>query len=322
MNDTVANSTVNDTVNDTQADGAQRGDTINVTNEPSGEWETRQADFAQGRDARRTLFRHPSARVLGGVCSGIADYFNWDPALVRILWVIAAVVLAGAGGAGVWAYVALWLLLPVGTQATGQLSSPAISLNARNLNRTGYVLIGLGVVLLLGRIGVLNVLWSALTGVLGLVFWPALLIFAGILLLSPEARRSWRGNARGAGQRFRQRVRNRDWSMKRDWSSSERSFNGDSVRSSLQNFRQNLPLRRSSSDRVLLGVSGGIAQQLGIDANIVRIGWVVATFATAGFAALFYPLGLLLPQENTVTVERIDTEAQDVQVIDGTVTRV
>ncbi len=312
MNDTSVNNTRADRVEN----DAERSDTINVTNEPSGEWERSRADFAQGRDARRTLFRHPSARVLGGVCSGIADYFNWDPALVRILWVIAAVVLAGAGGAGVWAYVALWLLLPVGTQATGQLRSPAISLNTRNLNRTGYVLIGLGVVLLLGRIGVLNVLWSALTGVLGLVFWPALLIFAGILLLSPEARRSWRGNARDAGQRFRQRVRNRDWSM------NERSFNSSSVRSGLQNFRQRLPLRRSSSDRMILGVCGGIGHRLGIDPTIVRAGWFMLTMFTAGFAALFYPLGLVLPQEDSSPVERISSEPQDAQIIDGTVTRV
>jgi phage shock protein PspC (stress-responsive transcriptional regulator) len=56
----------------------------------------------------RRLLRSREDRVLGGVCSGIARYFNIDPLIVRI----AAVALAFVGGAGVIAYVAAFFLVP------------------------------------------------------------------------------------------------------------------------------------------------------------------------------------------------------------------
>ena len=47
-------------------------------------------------------------RVLGGVCAGVAEYFNVDPVLVRFLWAIWALV----GGMGLLAYVIGWILIP------------------------------------------------------------------------------------------------------------------------------------------------------------------------------------------------------------------
>lgn len=56
------------------------------------------------------------------------------------------------------------------------------------------------------------------------------------------------------------------------------------------------PLARSTSQRMLGGVCGGIAEYFGIDANLVRAGAVVAAFATGGTAALVYlALWMLLP---------------------------
>lgn len=48
-------------------------------------------------------------RKLCGVCSGIAEYFNIDPTLVRLIWVIAACVSAGAG---IIAYIVCALIMP------------------------------------------------------------------------------------------------------------------------------------------------------------------------------------------------------------------
>ena len=56
----------------------------------------------------RRLLRSREDRILGGVCSGIARYFDIDPVIVRI----AAVALAFVGGAGVIAYVAAYFLVP------------------------------------------------------------------------------------------------------------------------------------------------------------------------------------------------------------------
>ena len=58
--------------------------------------------------APRRLYRSRSDRVLGGVCGGIARYFDIDPVLVRV----GAVALIFLGGAGLFAYVAAVLLIP------------------------------------------------------------------------------------------------------------------------------------------------------------------------------------------------------------------
>jgi phage shock protein C len=47
---------------------------------------------------------------------------------------------------------------------------------------------------------------------------------------------------------------------------------------------------RSSSDRVVAGVCGGLARYFGIDATLVRILWVVATVASVGLGLLAYVL--------------------------------
>ena len=56
----------------------------------------------------RRLYRSRGDRVIGGVCGGIARYFNIDPVLVRV----GAIALAFLGGAGLLAYLAAVLLIP------------------------------------------------------------------------------------------------------------------------------------------------------------------------------------------------------------------
>src|SRR5215217_7375077 len=56
----------------------------------------------------RRLTRSSSDKVLGGVAGGLGRYFDIDPIIFRI----GFVVLTLAGGAGLLAYVASWLLVP------------------------------------------------------------------------------------------------------------------------------------------------------------------------------------------------------------------
>ena len=44
--------------------------------------------------------------MIGGVCAGIADYFEWDITLVRIIYVLATFFTAFSG------YLILWLIMP------------------------------------------------------------------------------------------------------------------------------------------------------------------------------------------------------------------
>ncbi|MDI3543175.1 MAG: hypothetical protein PWP57_779 [Candidatus Atribacteria bacterium] len=56
----------------------------------------------------KRLYRSRTDKMLGGVCGGIARYFNVDPTLIRLL----AVALIIAGGAAIIAYIIAWIIIP------------------------------------------------------------------------------------------------------------------------------------------------------------------------------------------------------------------
>ena len=47
-------------------------------------------------------------KMVAGVCSGLADYVNIDPTIIRILFVV----IAFAGGASLLAYLIMWIIVP------------------------------------------------------------------------------------------------------------------------------------------------------------------------------------------------------------------
>ena len=55
----------------------------------------------------KKLYRINEGKMLCGVCTGIADYFNLDVSIVRIVFVVA-----GFGFAGVIAYIAAAFIIP------------------------------------------------------------------------------------------------------------------------------------------------------------------------------------------------------------------
>ena len=252
---------------------------------------------------QRMLYRHPTNKMIGGVCGGLADFTGIDATFIRLAWVVMTIITSGGG---VLAYLALWMLLPVGTVAAGQVSPAVISLNEKNVIRAAYVLIGLGVLWLLSNIGILGGLWGAFWTVATIFFWPALLIGAGYLLL------------RGANRDLKQDFANIRSRVKMNVNGKVPS--SDEVKDGVRDVRQRIPLKRSRTDKVLLGVCGGIGQRLGIDANLVRLIWAAFSIGSIGMGVLVYvAVGLLLPEETEEDVVRARMEAQDVQVVDGTV---
>ncbi len=49
-------------------------------------------------------------RMIAGVCGGIADYFDWDPTLVRVGYVVLSV--ASVGFPGLLVYIILAIVMP------------------------------------------------------------------------------------------------------------------------------------------------------------------------------------------------------------------
>ena len=72
--------------------------------------------------ARKRLVRSTNDRKVAGVCAGLADYFDLDATLIRVLWVVAVL----CAGTGLLAYVILWIAVPEGlTGITTPSATPA-----------------------------------------------------------------------------------------------------------------------------------------------------------------------------------------------------
>jgi phage shock protein C len=56
----------------------------------------------------RRLYRSRTNRKLAGVCGGLAQYFNTDVTLIRVLFVVLALL----GGPGLVIYLVLWIVVP------------------------------------------------------------------------------------------------------------------------------------------------------------------------------------------------------------------
>lgn len=58
--------------------------------------------------SRRKLMRLRNDRKIAGVCAGVAEYFDLDVILVRVVWLLVFLL----GGTGLIAYVVGWIVMP------------------------------------------------------------------------------------------------------------------------------------------------------------------------------------------------------------------
>jgi phage shock protein PspC (stress-responsive transcriptional regulator) len=66
-------------------------------------------DVAAATGGPKRLMRSSTDKKLGGVCAGLAEYFDMDVTLVRVLWLLVVL----CGGTGILLYIILWMLLPL-----------------------------------------------------------------------------------------------------------------------------------------------------------------------------------------------------------------
>lgn len=72
---------------------------------------------------RKRLVRSTNDRKIAGVCAGLGDYFDIDPIIIRVLWVLAFF----CAGTGLLAYIILWIAVPEGLTGVPATSAPAAS---------------------------------------------------------------------------------------------------------------------------------------------------------------------------------------------------
>jgi phage shock protein PspC (stress-responsive transcriptional regulator) len=72
---------------------------------------------------KKRLVRSSTDKKIGGVCGGLADYFDLDPTIIRVVWLLAFL----CAGAGLLAYIILWIALPLAPTGVVQSSAPVTS---------------------------------------------------------------------------------------------------------------------------------------------------------------------------------------------------
>ena len=79
----------------------------------------------------RKIFRHPDDKILGGVCGGLGAYFNVDPVLFRLGFLLTMFI----GGFGFFVYLILWVIAPLADRASDHLEMHGEPVTAGTIGR-------------------------------------------------------------------------------------------------------------------------------------------------------------------------------------------
>jgi len=81
---------------------------------------------------KRRLYRDPEQSVLGGVCSGLAAYFNMDLAILRIIVVLSFLLTSGGT---VLVYLILWIAVPKAVNTSQRLEMKGQEVTVKNIEK-------------------------------------------------------------------------------------------------------------------------------------------------------------------------------------------
>ena len=159
----------------------------------------------------KRLYRSRNQRMIWGVCGGLAQYFNIDPTIIRLIFILAIPL----GGIGIIAYIILSLVVPLeNTQTTepkdtikenvqeiketaeaiGKDLQSTFSTKERNKDSSdnnrprsglviGIIILIIGVISLVFTLGP-NIIWW----LRWVYLWPVLIIAIGLLIIFARRR--------------------------------------------------------------------------------------------------------------------------------------
>lgn len=152
--------------------------------------------YNQSMNNRKKLYRSPNNRMIAGVCGGIGEYFDVDPVLIRIIFLLLTLM----GGSGVFFYIFSWVIIPKqgheskgqemarnftdeikqrATEFTGGSKHAKSNMSRRNI--LGIVIILFGFVLLFNKISPFPFLrWD--------LFWLIVIILIGFYMVFKNKR--------------------------------------------------------------------------------------------------------------------------------------
>jgi len=218
----------------------------------------------------RRLYKSRRERMIDGVCGGIAEYFEVDPTIVRILWVLVTLL----GGSGFILYIIAMIIMPVNPDHIGGAQQSVNGAKHTDRKRFwGVLLILVGALILFTNLGLFaafrwwHVSWD--------VLFPVALIIIGAWLMYVHANKPTVV------------VHSSDASA------------AENVPPAAEPRRE---LRRSAAERKLFGVCAGIAKYFNVDPTIVRVLYVLLVLASFGWGLLLYIiLAILVPEEKLST---------------------
>jgi len=143
------------------------------------------------KETIKKLYRSGENKVFAGVCSGLGEYFQMDPLIFRIIFVVLAL----SNGAGILAYLVLVFIVPErtngiikkmnekGFEEMVESSAKVIEKEANNIsgkiqnrNLIGFFIIAVGIILLINQFYPMNFINGRIIG-------PAALVLLGALIL-------------------------------------------------------------------------------------------------------------------------------------------
>ena len=222
------------------------------------------------KDDIKRLYKSQYDRMIGGVAGGIAEYLKIDVTIIRIAFVLMSLF----GGTGLIIYIAGLLIMPEGDKEI--LSEKKVKSIKNSTGFWGILLIIAGLLFILPDIGFMRVhrmwMWHG--------FWefilPVMVIGLGAWLLLRRAKPVSTLSSKS-----------------KKTEEEEEEKDGD----------KRHKLTRSKVDKKISGVCGGIGEYFDIDSTVVRILWVLATLASAGFGIVAYIIFVIVISQSEESLE-------------------
>jgi len=111
---------------------------IEIMGQPEDFDEVIDEEYAENQDstyknkASKRVYRNPDDKVLSGLASGIASYFNIDPIVVRAIFVLATLFY----GTSILIYILLWIIIPEATTTSQKLEMRGEDVNLSNIEKS------------------------------------------------------------------------------------------------------------------------------------------------------------------------------------------
>ncbi len=107
------------------------GDTQDSEKKNTSDSSSEENKFSYPNNKRRRVFRDEDNKILGGVCAGVANYFDFDPIWIRGAFAISFF----AFGSGFLLYIILWIIIPKAKTTAEKLEMHGEKVDVNNIGK-------------------------------------------------------------------------------------------------------------------------------------------------------------------------------------------